>query len=211
MSEVCSKLHQICAKAKRFSFDFEEKDLPLNGIYIVFEKSEFAHDGDRIVRIGTHTGNKQLISRLKQHFYKEDKNRSIFRKNIGRCLLNKERNPYLTIWNYDTTSKESKDKYGFEINLTFEKELEKQITSFVKENFSFVVIKIDNKDVRLELEKRLIATINDCRECKPSNEWLGLSSPVEKIRNSGLWLVQGLKGRCLSEDDLRFIKTNIRR
>lgn len=211
MSEVCSKLHKICDKAKRFSFDFDEKDIPSNGIYIVFEKSELAHDGDRIVRIGTHTGKNQLLNRLNQHFFKEDKNRSIFRKNIGRCLLNKEHNSYLDIWNYDTTSKESKEQHGFEINSDFEKRLEKQITSFIKENFSFVVIKIDNKDVRLELEKRLIATINDCTECKPSNEWLGLSSPVEKIRNSGLWLVQGLKGRCLSEDDLRFIKTNIRR
>ena len=42
---------------------------------------------DRIVRIGTHTGENQLRSRLMQHFVKENKNRSIFRKNIGRCFF----------------------------------------------------------------------------------------------------------------------------
>ena len=39
------------------------------------------------MNICTHTGKNQLISRLKQHFTNMNKDRSIFRKNIGRCLL----------------------------------------------------------------------------------------------------------------------------
>ena len=33
-------------------------------------------------------------------FVKENKNRSIFRKNIGRCLLNKDQSEYLPLWEH---------------------------------------------------------------------------------------------------------------
>jgi hypothetical protein len=86
--------------------------IPLNGIYIMFEKDEVGHDGDRIVRIGTHTGDRQLKNRIYQHFENENKNRSMFRKNIGRCILNKERSPYLSTWELDTTSKKNKELFS---------------------------------------------------------------------------------------------------
>jgi len=76
-------------------FPFCEDQIPLNGIYILFEKGELAHNTDRIVRIGTHTGINQLRSRLKQHFIVENKDRSIFRKNIGRALLNKNHDDFI--------------------------------------------------------------------------------------------------------------------
>jgi hypothetical protein len=60
--------------------------------------------GSRIVRIGTHTGANQLCSRLKQHFLNEMKDRSIFRKNIGRCLLKQANDPFLEFWELDLTS-----------------------------------------------------------------------------------------------------------
>ena len=66
------------------------------GALVLFEKSEKAHDVDRIVRIGTHTGQDNLKSRLKEHFINEVKDRSIFRKNIGRCLLRND--PFLQDW-----------------------------------------------------------------------------------------------------------------
>ena len=92
MSKYCSELHKIVNKMERFEFPFNREDIPKNGLYILFEKNELGHDGDRIVRIGTHTGQSQLRSRLKQHFMNENKDRSIFRKNIGRALLNKDKN-----------------------------------------------------------------------------------------------------------------------
>ena len=80
----------------------------LKGIKLLFEKGETAHGMDRIVRIGTHTGKNQLRSRLKQHFIKEDKDRSIFRKNIGRSLLNRDKDPFLEQWEIDLTSRKQK-------------------------------------------------------------------------------------------------------
>lgn len=81
-----------------------------NGVYILFEKNEFGHNGDRIVRIGSHTGNDNLVKRLEEHFLKENKDRSIFRKNIGRALLNKNSDSYLDIWDIDLTSKKSTNR-----------------------------------------------------------------------------------------------------
>ena len=90
MRNITQELHQVFNRQRRFTFPFKQflKEIPENGIYIIFEKGEKYGNLDRIVRVGTHTGNNQLRSRLNQHFLKENKNRSIFRKNIGRCFLN---------------------------------------------------------------------------------------------------------------------------
>ena len=101
MSENCNTLHQWFNKMNKFTFPFDKKDIPKNGIYILFERGETAHSTNRIVRVGTHTGQNQLCSRLLQHFLKENKDRSIFRKNIGRALLNKNKDPFLKQWELD--------------------------------------------------------------------------------------------------------------
>ncbi len=82
MKNIVLELHQLFNGQRRFSFPFKEfkKEIPKNGIYIIFENGEKYNGFDRIVRVGTHTGNSQLRSRLNQHFVKENKNRSIFKK-----------------------------------------------------------------------------------------------------------------------------------
>jgi len=66
-----------------------------------------AHSTDRIVRIGTHTGNNKLWFRLKEHLI-ENKDRSIFRKNIGRALLNKDNDCFIEHWNKKNLTKKIK-------------------------------------------------------------------------------------------------------
>ena len=76
MNSLAVQLHQLFNAQKRFTFPFEanKNEIPTNGIYIIFEKGEKFNDCDRIIRVGTHTGDNQLYSRLKQHFVKENKN-----------------------------------------------------------------------------------------------------------------------------------------
>ena len=112
MSKLCEKLHNIFNTLPRFRFPFDGKQIPKNGIYGFFEDGENAHTGDRIVRVGTHTGEDLLRSRLKQHFLSENKDRSIFRKNIGRALLYSSDDPFLEQWNWDLTTRKAKDLYG---------------------------------------------------------------------------------------------------
>jgi hypothetical protein len=211
MSELCEQLHTLIREGKRFDFSMGYDGIPLDGIYIMFEKGEFSHDGDRIVRIGTHTGDKQLKSRIYQHFENENKNRSIFRKNLGRCYLNREHNQYLSIWELDTTSKAEKELNLHLIDRGFESELEKQISQYIQENLSFCLLNVPSKEDRIYYEARLIGTVSGCSECVPSDNWLGQFSPVDKIRKSGLWQVNELYKKPLNKNEFSFIsKTLIR-
>ena len=131
MSHECSVIHEIVTKLKRHKFPFDESEIPLNGIYLLYEKGETGHHQDRIVRIGTHTGDDQLRSRLQQHFLKENKDRSIFRKNIGRALLNKNSDPFIKFWEVDLTTREAKEKYNSSINFNYMKRIESQLSHII--------------------------------------------------------------------------------
>lgn len=117
---------------------FNEQGIPKNGIYILFEKGELAHSTDRIVRIGTHTGNNKLWSRLKEHL-NENKDRSIFRKNIGRALLNKDNDPFIEQWNKKNLAKKIKKALDFNSDEFIKqeeiekriKEIEKRVTEYI--------------------------------------------------------------------------------
>lgn len=208
MKNIVLELHQLFNEQKRFSFPFDNSisEIPQNGIYIIFESCEKYKELDRIVRVGTHTGINQLRSRLNQHFVKENKNRSIFRKNIGRCILNKECSDYLSLWELDTTSRVDKAKNLSLLDLTFEKGIEKRISNYIQTNLSFSVFQVDTKDDRLFWERRIVSTLAKAADIKPSDKWLGNHSTKDKIKASGLWQVNELYNERLSEIELEQLK-----
>ena len=199
MSEICMKLHHAANQLPVHQFPFNLKQIPRNGIYILFEKGEYGHGVKRIVRVGTHTGVNQLRSRLSQHFMKENKDRSIFRKNIGRALLNRANDRFLDQWEIDLTATEAKKRHAQLLNSTRKLEIEKQVSDLIQQNFCFVAIQVDEKEKRLFWEGKMISTISLCRTCKASEGWLGQFSPKEKIKESGLWLVNQLYKEPLTE------------
>lgn len=213
MENIVLELHQLFNEQKRFSFPFEEfiNEIPQNGIYIIFESGEKYKDFDRIVRVGTHTGQNQLRSRVNQHFGKENKNRSIFRKNIGRCFLNKENNAYLNLWELDTTSRIDKAKNLKLLDLTFEKQIEREISNYVQTNLSFCVFEIDTKDDRLFWESKIVSTLAKALDIEPSDKWLGSHSTKDKIKASGLWQVNELYKDSLTETELQELQRRFAR
>ena len=62
MSNLCSQLHELLAECVRHHFPFDKKAIPPDGIYVLYEAGEHGHGADRIVRVGTHTGEAQLKS-----------------------------------------------------------------------------------------------------------------------------------------------------
>jgi hypothetical protein len=192
MSSECAIIHELLSGLERHSFPFEESRIPRNGIYVLFEKGESGHMSDRIVRVGTHTGESRLRPRLKQHFLLENKDRSIFRKNIGRALLSRSDNPFLADWNLDITSRKAKDLRPDLVNSEEQRGIEIEVSRFIRERFSFSVFEVNEKNERLKIESGLISSISWCEECRPSMQWLGLNSPSKKIAKSGLWLVNEL-------------------
>ena len=207
MSKICEQLHLLFSSQKMIYFPFNPSQIPNNGIYILFEDGEFAHGTRRVVRIGTHTGKDQLRSRLRQHFTQENKDRSIFRKNIGRALLNKASDPFLSQWELDLTTRAAREKYQSQIDLKYLAIVEKMVSNYLQKHFQFIAFEVQEKAARLTLESKIISTISKCETCKASSAWLGLHSPKTKIREGGLWLVNELYKEPLNETELENLKT----
>jgi hypothetical protein len=214
-SDTCVWLTERLARLPLVSYPFAEEDLPTNGIYLFYESGEIASHGDRlprIVRVGTHRdGN--FRQRIAEHYLLDDrkmsfdrsrsapKDRSIFRKNIGRALLNKSTDPYLNIWNIDFMKTVNLLAYSHLRDIEKEREIEREITRILRENFCFRFVAVETENQRLGtngLERRLIGTVAQCARCRPSANWLGSYSPLANIRATGLWQVQHIKAPPLA-------------
>jgi len=82
------------------------------------------------------------------------------------------------------------------------------VTDYIKNKITFcIIIGPDDQQERAMLESKIIGTISNCKDCKPSSTWLGLRSKSRKIRESGLWNVQHVFGENnLDKKDLDKIK-----
>ena len=201
MSALCHSLHQLAARLPLHSFPFDERSIPEDGIYLLFEEGEDAHGQRRIVRVGTHTGERQLPSRLRQHFIQENKDRSIFRRNVGRALLHRTNDPFLTDWNLDLTTAAARSLHSGRIDSAKQRLIEAMVSQYLQSSCRFIVIPVASKSQRLLWESRMISTIAACPDCDPSIGWLGRSSPNVKIQNSGLWQVNELYKKPFAEDE----------
>ncbi len=202
------ELHKIFNHAKRYDSTFNPDELINNGIYILFEKGETYKDMDRVVRVGTHTGENKLPARMVQHYRIQTKDRSIFRKNIGRIYLNLENDPYMDVWDVSNIRRNDRLRNLPYRDLEKEAALEERITEEINNNYSFVLIEVNDKNYRLYIETAIIATIAQ-GDSQPSEHWLGNNSPKIQIRDSGLWQVQGLKREIITDEDLEYIKKHV--
>jgi len=223
MSEKCKWLHEALEELPLIKYPFKLKLLPLSGIYFFYEKGEiWGHGGKklRIVRIGTHRGN-NFRNRISEHFLINERkmdfdkskpkpsDRSIFRKNLGRALLNRNKDPYLKVWEIDFLPRNNRVGCGGLRNIKKEKSIERQITEILRNGFFFRFIILENEDERIGskgLESKLIGTVSGCTRCKPSVSWLGNYSPKKQIRASGLWLTQHLNTEGITDEDIVVIK-----
>jgi hypothetical protein len=132
---------------------------------------------------------------------RKTKTEAFFRKNIGRALLNRDGDPFLEQWELDLTTRAAKVMHGLQIDQKKQKEVEHQVSEYIQSHFWFVVFPVPQKEDRLRLESRMISTVSLCQSYRPSPYWLGLSSPKEKIRESGLWIVNELYKQPLSQSE----------
>ena len=114
----------------------------------------------------------------------------------------KRNDPFLEQWEWDLTTKANKEKYLPLLDREKQVAVEKEVSAYIREAFSFVVFEVPEKRERLDLESKIISTVSLCEECAPSDHWLGLYSPKAKIRESGLWLVNELYKEGLDESDM---------
>lgn len=217
-SNSCEWLHGELRQLPIVRFPFELGDLPENGVYFFYEEGEtWGHGGNeaRITRIGTsREGN--FRSRIAEHYLLDESKmnfdinrpapheRSIFRKNIGRALLNRQKDDYIKVWELDFTTREKSEAFRHLRDVQKERALESNITQLLRSSFSFRYIILDSQEKRMGtggIESSLIGTVARCLLCRPSPNWLGNYSPDSRIRESGLWLVQHLRAAPLSDRD----------
>ena len=192
------KIHALFNSMPRFRWNMIDHVGFADGIYIVFEDGETYRDMDRIVRVGTHNSGGRLRVRLKNHFVGESKDGSIFRKNVGKAILNKGENPYLKIWNKNSSKKsDMANVAGYDPAL--QKSIEITVSEYMRDHFTFACFPVKTKAERLRLEEGIIAVLNNASECFASSTWLGRNSPEVEIAKSGLWLKRGLDGVPLTE------------
>jgi hypothetical protein len=135
--------------------------------------------------------------------------RSIFRKNIGRALLNQRKDPYLKIWEIDYTSHKAREDYAHMRDVPKERALETEITEHLRSKFSFKVIECTGQAQRMGstgLESVIIGTLSRCPICQPSTNWLGRYSSKPEIANGKLWLIQHLNANPINEQNMINIK-----
>jgi len=166
-----------------------------NGIYLFFEVGENYYEMDRVVLVGTHYGDGNLLDRLKKEHF-ADKGRSIFRRYVGIALLKKEdkNHPYLSAWDKPILNRD----YD---NNPFLLDVEKKVTQYMRECFSFTCFPVATLSERRHLEKGIIAALNKSPDFAASGKWLGLFSTKPKVIKSGTWLQQGLNSAPLLESE----------
>jgi hypothetical protein len=122
-------------------------------------------------------------------------------------LLNRDHDPFLPTWELDRTSRLAREAHI--IDLARQRAIEALVSQYIQGHFTFIVFRVDDKPQRLGLESKMISTVSLCEECQPSAKWLGLYSPKDKIRTSGLWLVNELYKEPLSIEDLELLKARM--
>ncbi len=203
MHSACESLHRVCSTLPTHRFPFDAAKIPTNGIYVLFESGEEGHDGQRIVRIGTHTGGENLCKRLVEHFITENKDRSIFRKHLGRAILRRDSDPFLSSWELDLTSRANREQHASGVDFAKQAEVEAAVTQYIQTSFWFVAFPLNDLSRRSEVEAKLIGTVSHCRLCRPSASWLGRFHPDKRISTRGMWNIQGLNNSGFGNDSLQ--------
>lgn len=184
------------SRGKTFQLgELSKQELPTRGVYVFLDSREPNFDGTspRIVRIGTHAvseGSKSTLrTRLRNHLGLANGSGShrgsIFRLHVGRAMLDKENAlDQLQSWG-------SGQDAPAEIRAK-EQEHEVRVGDYLRKLEVFI-IEIDDEpskhSLRASVERQLIALCSEALQPidTPTNNWLGLHSPMELIVSSGLW------------------------
>lgn len=170
---------------------------PKQGVYFFFEQGEARSDsvtGRRVVRVGTHgltTGAQTTLwKRLSQHRGVEktgggNHRGSVFRLLVGAAILAQDSSLSCDTWGVGSTApRATRDA---------EHPLEVRVSGVLRQmSISWLGVEDEPgpRSLRGYVERNAISLLSNYRSPPlepPSQEWLGLSCPRERIRKSGLW------------------------
>lgn len=178
---------------------------PQRGVYFFMEPGEYRTmkpQQQRIVRVGTHavsTGSKATLwRRLHTHRGSKDgrgnHRASVFRRHAGAAIIARDAFCDARLSQWGRGGSASRDIRAMEA------EHERSVSAYLG-SMRVLWIEVDDEpgtaSDRAFIERNAIALLS--RQCDPvdppSERWLGLYSPVDAIRRSGLWNVNHVSGR----------------
>jgi hypothetical protein len=198
----------------RFGHIPSPHDIPLprtgegtRGVYFFFEPGELRANGNasRVVRIGSHSGDKSSIESRIVGEHTTNWGRSVFRRHLGTALIQRgdfdthiqpaDRAAWATKWysSIGGSAVHTKPAHLHEILHPLHPIVTRTIC-----DMSVVWVEIPEKEKRLEFEKQCIRLLsNYLRPDAPidpaSATWLGHFALREDIQSSGLWNLQHVK------------------
>lgn len=157
-------------------------DVPLNGIYFVFEKGELITidrlDVDRVVRIGSHRKPGRLQKRIRNHYgrlkrYWGNSGGSVFRELVGEALISRNGGDEVAKNNW--------------LSSHFPEDTEELISKYFEEHYTFKCIMVHSDSIRCKMESFLISLFANYSNARPSDKWLGNYSYSHRVRQIGMW------------------------
>ena len=197
--ELISKLEVGLSGKLRLAECTGKLKWPRRGVYFFFEPSEYRKGWpikQRVVRVGTHaisSGSKSTLwGRIRAHRgYSDGRGNhrsSIFRLHVGKALTKLEHADELfPFWGKGmSASREIRSA---------EQPMEKKVTKYLSKMF---LLWIDVDDLpgplsdRAYIEQNAISLLSNFQNPfdPPSSNWLGMFSPKENIKFSGLWNIK---------------------
>jgi len=175
---------------------------PERGVYFFFEPGEVRSDlsTPRVVRVGTHAVSRgartTLWSRLRAHrgtnAGRGNHRASVFRRHVGDALIRRSgRREEFPFWGKGSSAPRHRAS---------EAPLEKLVSDNIRRMSVLWLTVTDDAGPasnRAYLERNAISVLTAADP--PSVNWLGNHSIRQKIRESGLWNIDHLGGRCDSE------------
>lgn len=123
---------------------------------------------------------------------------------VVRIGINREQDTLLKRLHSHYLGKKRKSIFRKHIGKCMPDWAEDNITKYIQDNIQFVIIKVDNKTDRENLEKMLISSFSNCSSSLSQN-WLGRKHPNPKISQGHLWNIQGLKAESLNDSGEQLI------
>ena len=197
--ELLSKLEVgLCGK-RRLAECTGKLKWPRRGVYFFFEPDEYRRGWpirQRVVRVGTHAVSSGSVStlwgRIRTHKGYSDGSgnhrSSIFRLHVGKALIELEHSEgAFPFWGKGMSAPQ-------EIRLA-EQPLEKKVSEYLS-RMSLLWIAVDDLpgplSDRAYIEQNAISLLSNLQNPfdPPSSKWLGMLSPSENMKFSGLWNIQ---------------------